>query len=136
MTIASRLYGFNIAVQETLFYANSSTIIKTEKISTETIDTLRLNNVNHVVCANDFTAKCLTEQWRIHNPKIPLYTVSFDNVSFSDDVNYSLTTWKHPLNSIAITAMELMNQRVSNPLTPVRIILLNGSIVKRKSCGL
>ncbi|MFV5229921.1 GntR family transcriptional regulator [Klebsiella pneumoniae] len=136
MTITSRLYGFNIAVLETLFYANSSTIIKTEKISTETIDTLRLNNVNHVVCANDFTAKCLTEQWQIHNLKIPLYTVSFDNASFSDDVSYSLTTWKHPLNEIAITAIALMNERVSNPLTPARVILLNGSIVKRKSCGL
>ncbi|HBW7413468.1 TPA: GntR family transcriptional regulator [Klebsiella pneumoniae] len=133
MTITSRLYGFNIAVQET---SNSSTIIKTEKISTETIDTLRLNNVNHIVCANDFTAKCLTELWQIHNPKIPLYTVSFDNASFSDDVNYSLTTWKHPLHEIAITAMELMNERVSNPLTPIRVVLLNGAIVKRKSCGL
>lgn len=136
MTIASRLYGFNIAVQETLFCTNSSIIIKTERISMETIDTLRLNNVNHVVCANDFTAKCLTEQWQIHNPKIPLYTVSFDNASFSDDINYSLTTWKHPLNEIAITAMELMNKRVSNPLTPVRVVLLNGAIVKRKSSGL
>lgn len=136
MTITSRLYGFNIAIQEALSYTNGSTIIKTEKINAETINILQLNKINHVVCANDYTAKCLTEQWRNHNQKIPLYTVSFDNASFSDDVNYSLTTWKHPLNEIAITAMEVMNERVSNPLTPVRVILLNGSMIKRNSCGL
>jgi DNA-binding LacI/PurR family transcriptional regulator len=58
-----------------------------------------------------------------------------DDVRYAELLPVPLTTLRQPCLEIGATAIATMLDRISNPHLPARSVLLNGTLVVRRSCG-
>ena len=83
-------------------------------------------NIKYVVCGNDFTAMQLILLNQRVNPKQKLFTISFDDTDCACHLSTLLSTYKQPLVSIALIAVETLIQRIHNPTLSIPTIYVNG----------
>jgi GntR family transcriptional regulator, arabinose operon transcriptional repressor len=90
-----------------------------------------------VVCANDLTAANLMKTLDTLGYPVPqkIRVAGFDDVRYAELLSPSLTTIHQPCTDIGTIAMQVMLERIENPLLPPRDILVKPTLVVRKSCG-
>lgn len=134
-TIALRIIGYKQALYDAGITKINDWIIQVPQIDEIVINHLAKLNIKHVVCGNDFTAMQLISLNQRINPKQKLFTISFDDADYAGHLSTPLSTYKQPLASIALTAVETLIQRRNNPTLPTRTIYVNGELVIRASSG-
>lgn len=90
-----------------------------------------------VICANDFTAAQLLQGLQKLKVDVPkdLRIVGFDDVRYATLLSVPLTTIHQPCRDIAVVAFRAMQERMSDPTLPARMIHLTPHLVVRESCG-
>jgi DNA-binding LacI/PurR family transcriptional regulator len=101
------------------------------------VDELRKQNIDALLCGNDFTAARLMQALHNLGVKVPddVRIAGFDDLSYGELLPVPLTTLHQPCLELGAAAVAAMLDRISSPQLPPRSILLNGYIVVRKSCG-
>src|SRR5215471_11224223 len=89
------------------------------------------------VCANDRIAGRLMHSLLAQNIRIPqgVRMVGIDDVRYAELLPVPLTTVHQPCREIGEAALRLMLERLARPALPARELLLDCSLVVRKSCG-
>jgi LacI family transcriptional regulator len=90
-----------------------------------------------VICANDVTAARLLVTLSALGLRVPddLRLGSFDDVQYARLLAPPLTTIHQPCEQIGAVAVQTLLQRLREPDTPPREILLDAPLVVRRSCG-
>ncbi len=90
-----------------------------------------------IVCANDLTAARLMPTLSDLGIKVPeqLRMVGIDDVRYANLLPVPLTTHHQNCADIGNIALMTMLERIARPTLPTRDILLQTSLVVRKSCG-
>jgi len=90
-----------------------------------------------IVCANDLTAARLMHGLLELGVRIPedVRMVGLDDVKYASMLPVPLTTHHQNCNDIGAVAMSAMLERIERPNLPTRDILVQTSLVVRKSCG-
>jgi GntR family transcriptional regulator, arabinose operon transcriptional repressor len=90
-----------------------------------------------VVCANDLTAARLMHGLLEAGVRIPeeVRMVGLDDVKYASMLPVPLTTHHQNCGELGAVAMSAMLERIEHPNLPTRDILLQTSLVIRKSCG-
>jgi GntR family transcriptional regulator, arabinose operon transcriptional repressor len=90
-----------------------------------------------IVCANDLTAARLMHGLLELGVRIPeeIRMVGLDDVKYASMLPVPLTTHHQNCGEIGAAAMSAMLERIEHPNLPTRDILLQTSLVIRKSCG-
>jgi DNA-binding LacI/PurR family transcriptional regulator len=90
-----------------------------------------------VVCANDLTAASFMQGLAQLGVRVPedLRIAGIDDVKYASLLPVPLTTHHQNCADIGNVAMVTMLERVATPDLPVRDVLLQTSLVIRKSCG-
>jgi GntR family transcriptional regulator, arabinose operon transcriptional repressor len=90
-----------------------------------------------IVCANDLTAARVMHGLLEAGVRIPeeIRMVGIDDVKYASMLPVPLTTHHQNCADIGAIAMSTMLERIEHPNLPTRDILLQTSLVIRKSCG-
>jgi len=98
---------------------------------------LRTAKPEAMVCANDLTAARLMHTLDALGVAVPndIGVVGFDDVKYAKLVRVPLTTMHQPCDAIGAAAVNAMLERVADPQLPPRQILLEPTLVVRRSCG-
>ena len=90
-----------------------------------------------IICANDATAARLMVTFSSLGIRVPddLRLGSFDDVQYAQLLSPSLTTIHQPCEQLGVVAVQTLLQRMREPDTPPREILLDAPLVIRRSCG-
>jgi len=90
-----------------------------------------------IVCANDLTAARLMQGLLEIGVRIPeeVRMVGLDDVRYASMLPVPLTTHHQNCGELGAVAMSAMLERIEYPNLPTRDILLQTSLVIRKSCG-
>jgi len=91
-----------------------------------------------IICANDMTAATLMQTLIRLGIKVPddVRLVGFDDLRYAGLLPVPLTTMRQPCQAIGQAAVEAMRERIRNPGMVRREILLDATLMVRKSCGL
>jgi DNA-binding LacI/PurR family transcriptional regulator len=98
---------------------------------------LRARRPDAVVCANDMTAAALLQTLAELEVSVPneVAVVGFDDVKYSRLLGPPLTTIRQPCEAIGQAALQVMFDRIREPDLPPRTVLLETTLVVRRSCG-
>jgi GntR family transcriptional regulator, arabinose operon transcriptional repressor len=90
-----------------------------------------------IVCANDLTAARLMHGLLEAGVRIPeeVRMVGIDDVKYASMLPVPLTTHHQNCSDLGSIAMSAMLERIERPGLPTRDILLQATLVVRKSCG-
>jgi GntR family transcriptional regulator of arabinose operon len=90
-----------------------------------------------IVCANDWTAARLMHSLLALGVDVPggVRLVGIDDVDYASLLPVPLTTLRQPTRQIGAAALAAMLDRVARADLPTRDILLQGTLVVRRSCG-
>jgi len=90
-----------------------------------------------IVCANDLTAAKLMQGLIEEGVRIPedVRMVGLDDVKYASMLPVPLTTHHQNCADIGAVAMSAMLERIEHPNLPTRDIVLQTTLVIRKSCG-
>jgi len=89
------------------------------------------------ICANDITAARLMVTLGSLGLRVPddVRLASFDDVQYATLLSPPLTATHQPCKEIGAVAVQTLLQRIREPSTPPREILLHAPLVVRRSCG-
>jgi DNA-binding LacI/PurR family transcriptional regulator len=98
---------------------------------------LRARRPDAIVCANDMTAAALLQTLADLGVSVPdeVAVVGFDDVKYSRLLGPPLTTIHQPCEAIGQAALKVMFDRIREPDLPARTVLLETTLVVRRSCG-
>lgn len=98
---------------------------------------LQADRVEAIICANDMTAATLLQTLGTLGRRVPedVRLAGFDDLRYASLLAVPLTTMHQPCPAIGQAAMEAMRERIRNPSGARREILLDATLVVRKSCG-
>jgi DNA-binding LacI/PurR family transcriptional regulator len=98
---------------------------------------LRARRPDAIVCANDMTAAALLQTLAELDVSVPsdVAVVGFDDVKYSRLLGPPLTTIRQPCEAIGQAALQVMLDRIREPDLPARTVLLETTLVVRRSCG-
>lgn len=98
---------------------------------------LRDRRPDAIVCANDMTAAALLQTLAELKVTVPddLAVVGFDDVKYSKFLVPPLTTLRQPCAALGKVAVAAMLDRIREPALPPRSMLLETTLVIRRSCG-
>lgn len=90
-----------------------------------------------IICANDATAARLMVMLGALGLRVPedVRLASFDDVQYAKLLSPPLTATHQPCKEIGAVAVQTLLQRIREPNTPPREILLHAPLVVRRSCG-
>ena len=90
-----------------------------------------------IVCANDWTAARLLHSLLTLGVAVPgsIRLVGIDDVDYASLLPVPLTTLRQPTRQIGAAALAAMLDRVTGADLPARDVLLEGTLVVRRSCG-
>lgn len=90
-----------------------------------------------LICANDATAARMMVTLNTLGLNVPknIRLASFDDVQYASLLSPPLTTIHQPCAQIGAVAVQTLLQRLREPATPAREILLDAPLVVRRSCG-
>jgi DNA-binding LacI/PurR family transcriptional regulator len=137
-TVDDRIAGYREAL-----YANGMALDREMVLRADPEDAVILGNrigrkkLDALLCANDRTAAQAMRTLLGLGLRIPddVRIAGIDDVRYAELLPVPLTTWHQPCLDIGAAAVATMLDRISNPHLPGRSILLNGSLVVRRSCG-
>lgn len=89
------------------------------------------------ICANDATAARLMVTLGALGLRVPddVRLASFDDVQYAKLLSPPLTATHQPCRELGAVAVQTLLQRIREPNTPPREILLHAPLVVRRSCG-
>ncbi len=89
-----------------------------------------------MLCASDALAIGVMQAAYNHGVSIPgdLSLIGFDNISFSALPPIDLTTINQPKQQMATEAVDMLLDRIKNPDSPHRRVIVPPTLVERKSC--
>jgi GntR family transcriptional regulator of arabinose operon len=89
-----------------------------------------------VICSNDLTAALLIQTLSGLGMRLPqdIGVAGFDDVKYATLLAVPLTTIRQPCREIGQVAISLMQERIVNPKSPPRQVLLPVELVVRQSC--
>jgi len=89
------------------------------------------------ICGNDHTAGILMHTLLSIGQRMPedIRIVGIDDVKYARLLPVPLTTLHQPCKDIGRTALAIMMDRISNPDSPARDVLLGCQLIVRQSCG-
>lgn len=98
---------------------------------------LRTRRPDAIVCANDMTAAALLQTLAQLKLSVPgdIAVVGFDDVKYSKLLGPPLTTIRQPCEALGQAALQAMFDRIHQPGLPTRTILLQTTLMVRRSCG-
>ncbi len=137
-TVEARISGYREAL-----YCAGLVISENLVLFGDPEDTAFIRNLLHhynpdaIVCANDLTAAKLMHGLLDLGLRIPeeIRMVGLDDVKYASMLPVPLTTHHQNCSDIGSVAMSTMLERIEHPNLPTRDILLQTSLVIRKSCG-
>lgn len=90
-----------------------------------------------ILCANDATAVQLMRSFETLGVAVPAQVkiAGIDDVRYASHLRIPLTTLRQPCRAMGDTAIQIMLSRIAQPTLPARDLLLDCSLVVRKSCG-
>ncbi len=90
-----------------------------------------------IICANDITAARLMQTLGGLGLQVPddVGVVGFDDVKYARLLGVPLTTVQQPCREIGRVAVGVLMERIAQPDLPTRTILLEPTLVGRRSCG-
>ena len=90
-----------------------------------------------IICSNDATAARLLKTLRQLSTRVPedVRLASFDDLEYAKLLSPALTTIHQPCEQLGAAAVQALLQRIREPDTPTREILLDAPLVVRQSCG-
>jgi len=90
-----------------------------------------------IICANDATAARLLATLTGLGLSVPqdVRLAAFDDIQYASLLTPPLTTVHQPCQAIGAVAVQTLMQRLREPHTPPREILLHAPLVVRRSCG-
>ena len=96
----------------------------------------RKNSETAILCAADMLAIGVMQAAFEAGVRIPkdISLMGFDNISFSALPQIDLTTVNQPTQQMAISAVDMLLDRIKNPEAEVSRLILPPSLVVRKSC--
>ena len=105
-----------------------------EKVIGKIVKTLR---PEAFVSANDYSAGLLMRSLAVLDVRIPqqVRIVGIDDVKYASLLPVPLTTLHQPCRAMGAAAVAAMLERVAQPDTPARDILLDFRLIVRQSCG-
>jgi DNA-binding LacI/PurR family transcriptional regulator len=97
----------------------------------------RMESLDAFVCVNDRMAGQLMHVFLARRMRIPadIRLVGIDDVPYAGLLPVPLTTVRQPTREIGEAALRVMLERIRTPHMQRREILLDGSLVIRRSCG-
>ena len=98
---------------------------------------LKVNRPDAFVCANDRTAGLLMQALLSAGVRIPrdIRIVGVDDVTYASLLPVPITTIHQPCRAIGEAALQVMLDRLRRPKSLTRDVLLDCTLVIRKSCG-
>ncbi len=137
-TVDDRCAGYREALYKSNRPLDRSLEVRIDPSDAEAVERLlQAQKVDAFLCANDNTAGQLMRTLIGLGVRIPqdVRIAGIDDVRYAHLLPVPLTTLHQPCLDIGATAIATMLDRIANPDLPARLILLNGHLVVRQSCG-
>jgi DNA-binding LacI/PurR family transcriptional regulator len=98
---------------------------------------LELWSPDGFICANDVTAAHLMQTLDVLGVQVPadVRIIGFDDVRYASLLRVPLTSLRQPCVELGEIAVQTMLSRLEQPDLPARDVLLDCTLVVRKSCG-
>jgi DNA-binding LacI/PurR family transcriptional regulator len=145
--INDRYYGYRLALEENqiqpekerLHQFDSRNLIAESACPERNIllDLVKNKKTEAFVCVNDTTAADLINFFYSKGIRIPqdVRIVGFDDLPIDESLPVSLTTIRQNPSALAYEAIRTMLDRINQPDTPARNIMVNTELIIRESCG-
>jgi DNA-binding LacI/PurR family transcriptional regulator len=137
-TVDARIAGYREAILDSGLKFHSEFVCRIDPSDTDAVgQIMKKVRPDGVVCANDFTAGNLMKTFNKLNVSVAdqVRMAGIDDVKYATLLPVPLTTIHQPCTAIGLAAVETMVQRLRNPDSPARDVLLNFRLVIRQSCG-
>ncbi len=137
-TVDARIAGAREALQRTLGQVAGGFVRIGEPDEVRFVRSLVAGRtLDAVICANDFTAARLLRTLAQLGCRVPrdLRVAGFDDAKYATLVSPPLTTIHQPCREIASISFRTMLDRIAEPTSPPRQILVSPRLVVRESCG-
>jgi LacI family transcriptional regulator len=134
-TVIRRIAGIQSALFDANLKWNARNVLFGDPESKDDVAQLLKSRADAVICANDMTAAFLLGSLRELRVAVPrdLLLGSFDDAKYAKLLSPALTTIHQPCIQIGETAVQAMLQRIREPQTPPREILLDAPLIVRES---
>jgi DNA-binding LacI/PurR family transcriptional regulator len=132
-TVKARVRGY----QDALAAASGTGHVFTMRLNHAMEWTAQTREYDAFVCANDRVAGRWMQTVLQHGVRIPqdVRIVGIDDVNYASLLPVPLSTVHQPCREIGETALRVMLERLERPRMAARDVLLDCSLVVRKSCG-
>jgi GntR family transcriptional regulator of arabinose operon len=137
-TVDAREAGYREALRSSGLEPERSLVCRIDPRDTEAVRAfLDQGRPDALVCANDRTAALLMQTLRELGRSVPhdLRLVGIDDVDYAALLPTPLTTLRQPTAPIGAAALAAMLDRVTGSDLATRDVLLQGTLVVRRSCG-
>jgi len=137
-TVDARITGYREAMLDTGAEWNPSFVRRINPLDKKAVrDMVEQLKPDGVFCANDFTAANLMKTFNELGVDVPdqIRMAGMDDVKYASLLSVPLTTIHQPCEKMGAAAIGAMLQRIRNPDLPTRDILLDFSLVIRRSSG-
>jgi DNA-binding LacI/PurR family transcriptional regulator len=137
-TVDARIAGYHEAIQTLSRQVSRNLVAIGDASDAKFIRAfLKKNRPDAFLCANDHTSGVLMHTLLSLGHRIPedIRLVGIDDVQYARLLPVPLTTQHQPCRDIGSIALAVMLDRIANPNTPTRDVLLGCNLVVRRSCG-
>jgi GntR family transcriptional regulator of arabinose operon len=136
-TVDARAAGYREALYQAGVPVDQALVQRLDPEDAAAVRSLMAVAPDAVVCANDRTAGRLMHTLLGLGHRVPddVRLVGIDDVAYARLLPVPLTTLRQPSREIGIAAIAAMLDRLAHPDLPTRDILLQGTLIVRKSCG-
>jgi DNA-binding LacI/PurR family transcriptional regulator len=146
--VNDRIRGYRAALEENglqadesrIHYLSSKTLIHengNSDTAKEIISSVKNKKTEAFICVNDSTAADLMMFFLRNGIRIPedIRIVGFDDLPLNNLLPIPLTTVRQPLADMAYESVRTMVDRIENPDTTARDIMVKTELIVRESCG-
>ena len=136
-TVMLRIAGYHEALLGSGILPDPQWVHSGDPADRDFVKTITDDGAAAIICANDLTAANLMRTLDALGYPVPekIRVAGFDDVRYAELLHPSLTTIHQPCTDLGTIAMQVMLERIKNPSIPPRDILVQPTLIVRKSCG-
>jgi DNA-binding LacI/PurR family transcriptional regulator len=136
-TVMLRIAGYREALLSSGITPDPQWVHNGEPTDDEFVRRIVGEGATAIICANDLTAANLMRTLDSLGHSVPkkIQVAGFDDVRYAELLRPALTTIHQPCVDIGTIAMQVMLERIENPVFPPRDILAQPTLIVRQSCG-
>lgn len=146
-SIADRIRGYRVALEEKniifeekrlhQLYSKDLFGKDINQVGPRMLSLIKEKQTDAFVCVNDSTAADLIKYFLKNGIRVPedIRVVGFDDLPTNRYLPVPLTTIRQPVKALATESVRTMRDRIENPDTPPRDILVKTELIVRESCG-